>query len=465
MLEQTILSNLIFNEDYCKKVYPFIKEEYFDDNSYKKIFNTFSSYINKYNGSPSIEALKISIDNRKDLNEDSFKDVIKTIDVFKIDENTNQEWLISETEKFCQDKAVYNAIRQSILVLDGKDKNLDKGSIPKLLNDALGISFDNNIGHDFLEDYEARYDYYHRKEERLDTDLDFINKITKGGFPRKSMTILLATSGGGKSLTKCHLAAQQLLYGRNVLYITMEMAEAEIARRIDANIMNITLDEVKDIPLDVLEKRMSRFKDKTVGKLIIKEYPTGSAHSGHFRHLLNELRLKKNFKPDFVCIDYLNICASARVKDSNSYGLVKAVAEELRGLAMEFDFALLSSSQYNRGAYGSTDIDMQNVSESMGTIFTSDAIFALISTEELEQMGQLMIKQLKNRWGDISQHRRFVIGIDRAKMKLFNLEETAQSNMMNEDKPTFDKGKFSEQFDSATKKGKKKQLFEVGEIS
>lgn len=468
MIEHTILSNLLYNEEYCRKVLPYIKEDYFDDEGHRKIFTTYSDYVDIYKQPPSVEALKISIDKRKDLNEEGFKVIMQAVDGLRIDSATNQEWLVAETEKFCQDKDLYNAIRRSILILDGQDKELDKGAIPQLLSDSLGISFDAHIGHDFLEEYEARYDYYHRREERLDFDLDLMNKITKGGLPRKSMTVLLATSGGGKSLFKCHLAAQHLLFGRNVLYITMELAEEEVARRIDANIMDITLDEVKDLPLHVMEKKISRFKSKTPGKLIIKEYPTGSAHAGHFRHLLNELRLKKNFTPDIIFVDYINICASQRVKGvaaANSYTLVKSIAEEIRGLAMEFNVAVVTSSQFNRSGYDNSDVDLTNTSESMGIVHTADAIFALISSEELANLGQLMVKQLKNRWGDLGYYRRFVLGIDRSKMKLYNLEESAQENVTSEPvldtaQSVFDISDFGE----ALKPGKKKsRLFDTGE--
>ena len=475
MLENTILSNLIYNDEYCRKVFPYIKEEYFDDNSMRKIFATYADYVNEYKEPPSIEALKISIDKRKDLNEEMFKDVNKIIDSLKTDEKTNQEWLVTETEKFCQDKDLYNSIRKAILILDGQDKEYDKGAIPKLLSDSLGISFDTNIGHDFLEDFESRYDFYHRKEERLEFDIDLLNKITKGGLPRKSMTVLLATTGGGKSLVKCHHAATCLMYGKNVLYITMEMAEEKIAQRIDANLLDVTLDELSEMPRDVYERKINRLKDKTPGKLIVKEYPTGSAHAGHFRHMINELKLKKNFTPDIIFIDYLNICASSRVKGAaaaNSYTLVKSIAEEIRGLAMEFNVPIVTSSQFNRSGYDNSDVDLTNTSESMGITHTADAIFALITSEELEGLGQLMIKQLKNRWGDLSYFRRFVIGIDRSRMKLYNLEDSAQKNVQAEpkaesDKPAFDKGAFAEQWDNESKgkRGKKKQLFEVGELT
>jgi KaiC/GvpD/RAD55 family RecA-like ATPase len=451
-------------------VFPYIKEEYFDDNSLRKIFSTYSEYVNEYKEPPSIEALKISIDKRKDLNESSYKEVVSLIDELKVDKDTNHQFLVDETEKFCQDKDLYNSIRKAILILDGQDKENDKGAIPKILSDSLGISFDTHIGHDFLEDFESRHEYYHRKEERLPFDIEILNKITKGGIPRKSMTVLLATTGGGKSLVKCHMAATSLMFGKNVLYITMELAEEEVARRIDANIMDITLDEVKQVPLDVFEKRMSRYKSKTPGKLIIKEYPTGSAHAGHFRHLLNELRMKKNFVPDVVFVDYLNICSSSRVKGAaaaNSYTLVKSIAEEIRGLAMEFDIAIVTSSQFNRSGYDNSDVDLTNTSESMGITHTADAIFGLITSEDLESLGQIMIKQLKNRWGDLSYYRRFVVGIDRSRMKLFNLEDRAQTGVQseavnNDDKPTFDKSSFGQQWDVKPKN--KKNLFEVGEL-
>ena len=432
MLEKTILSNLILNEDYSRKVYPYLKEDYFDDNALRKIFATCCEYVDKYKEPPSKEALKLAIDKRTDLSEDVYRQVHEVINDLHIDKDTNQSFLLDETEKFCQDKDLYNAIRKSILILDGQDKDFDKGSIPKLLSDSLGISFDSSVGHDFLSDFEDRYEHYHKKEERIPFDIDIFNKITKGGLPRKSMTVLLATTGGGKSLLKCHMAANHLMYGKNVLYITMEMAEEEIGRRIDANIMDITLDEVKEIPRDVYEKRMNRYKSKTTGKLVIKEYPTGSVHSGHFRHLINELKLKKNFEPDVIFLDYLNICASARVKGnaaSNSYNLVKSIAEEVRGLAMEFNCAVVTSSQFNRDGYGNSDVDLTNTSESMGITHTADCILGLVTSEALDELGQLMIKQLKNRWGDLGYYRRFLVGIDRAKMKIYELEESAQKNI------------------------------------
>lgn len=438
MLEQTIVSNLIYSDEYCRKVLPFLKADYFDDPSLKKLFTVFGDYVAEYKAPPSKEALRILVDNLKDVNESAFNDITATLDGLKVDPDTSQDWLLNETEKFCQDKDLFNAIRRAILILDGKDKELDKGSIPKLLSDSLGVSFETNIGHDFLNDSEDRFDFYHIREERLPFDLEILNKITKGGLPKKSLTVLLATTGGGKSLMKCHVAASALMQGKNVLYVTLEMAEERIAQRIDANLLDVTVDELMHMDKASYSYKIQQLKKKTPGKLIIKEYPTGSAHAGHFRYMLNELRLKKNFVPDLICIDYLNICASSRIKgDANSYTLVKSVAEELRGLAMEFDCAILTSSQYNRSAYGTSDVDLTNTSESMGLAFTADAIFALISTDELEELGQIMIKQLKNRWGDLGYYRKFLVGIERAKMKLFDLEASAQDSIQggNSDKP------------------------------
>ena len=475
MIEQTILSNLVFNEEYFRKVFPYIKSEYFDDNSLKKVFDTYSEYAEQYKQPPSAEALKISLDNRKDMNEDLYQNVMSTVDSLKRDPDTSLDWLVKETEKFCQDKDLFNSIRKAILIIDGEDKDNDKGSIPTLLSDSLGISFDTSIGHDYIDDYESRYDFYHKKEERLPFDIDLLNKVTKGGLPRKSMTVLLATTGGGKSLVKCHAAASYLMTGKNVVYITMEMAEERIAERIDANMMDTTLDDLKVMPRDVYEKRINRIKSKSTGKLVIKEYPTGSAHAGHFRHLLNELKMKRGFTPDVVFIDYLNICASSRVKGAaaaNSYTLVKSIAEEIRGLAMEFNCAIVTSSQFNRDGYGNSDVDLTNTSESMGITHTADCILGLITSEELDNLGQLMIKQLKNRWGDLSYYRRFVVGIERAKMQIYDLEDNAQNGIGQgqsvansqprpsvsfDDGPAFDKTAFGQ--------GSKKTLFSAGGIS
>lgn len=473
MIEQTVLTNLVFNDEYYRRVYPYIKSEYFDDLTQKKIFDTYSKYVDEYKEPPSVEALKISLDKRKDLNEESYKNIMETVDGLKRDKDTNLDWLVKETEKFCQDKDLFNSIRRAILVIDGEDKELDKGSIPDLLTKSLSISFDTSVGHDFIDDAESRYDFYHKKEERMPFDIELLNKVTKGGLPRKSMSVLLATTGGGKSLVKCHMAANYLMTGKNCLYITMEMAEERIAERIDANMMDVSLDDLKIMPRDVYQKRIDRIKSKCTGKLVVKEYPTGSAHVGHFRHLLNELKMKKGFTPDVIFIDYLNICASARVKGAaaaNSYTLVKSIAEEVRGLAMEFNCAVVTSSQFNRDGYGNSDVDLTNTSESMGITHTADCILGLITSEELDNLGQLMIKQLKNRWGDLGYYRRFVVGIDRSKMQLYELEESAQRGLTGatsntaptssnnyDDTPIFDKGSFG--------KSKKSGLFSAGDLT
>lgn len=452
-IEKTILSYLLFNKEYFQKVYPYIKEDYFEDLAYQKIFDSVSDYVVEYKEPPTKEVLKISLEDRKDLNEDQYKEAINQLSDLSIDDKTNIDWMIDQTEKFCQDRDLYNSIRRAILILDGQDKELDKGSIPELLSDSLSINFDTHVGHDFLEDYEARHEYYNKKEVRLPFDVDLMNKITKGGIPRKSLTLFLGGTGTGKSIVKCHMAATNLMHGKNVLYITMELGEEEVARRIDANIMDITVDEVATIPLKTFEKRMNTYKSKTPGKLIIKEYPTGSANTAHFRHLLNELRQKKGFVPDAIYIDYLNICASSRIKGAaaaNSYTLVKSIAEEVRGLAMEFNVPIVSSSQLNRDGYNNSDVDLTNTSESMGITHTADAIFALMTSEDLESMSQIMVKQLKNRWGDISRNRKFVIGMDKARMKLYNTEQSSQNNVINDssqtntDRPIMDNSAFNE---------------------
>jgi KaiC/GvpD/RAD55 family RecA-like ATPase len=468
-LENTILANVIFNREYFSKVFPFIKEEYFDDNSSKKIFNSVTQYVEKYGEPPSMEALKISLENRKDLNETLFKEISEKVDELKIDKDTSIDWLTNETERFCQDKDLYNSIRRAILILDGQDKELDKGAIPEILSKSLSISFDKHIGHDFLEDFEKRYEYYHRKEERIPFDIDIMNTITKGGLPKKSMTLFLGTTGTGKSIVKCHMAASHLMFGKNVLYITAELSEEEVARRIDANIMGITLDEVPLLPLSSFEKKMEKYKEKTPGKLIIKEYPTSSAHVGHIRHLLNELKRKRGFVPDVLYLDYLNIMASVRVKagsSANSYTLIKSIAEEVRGLAVEHKIPIVTSSQLNRGAYENSDVDLSNTSESMGLGHTADAVFALISTEELQSLNQIMVKQLKNRWSDISLNRRFVVGMDKSRMKLYNTENSAQLEDFNKKKPEKGFGDKSDNSDKSSDWGfnnpkKKKSLFSV----
>ena len=447
MLEQTILSGLLHNEDYMRRVVPFLTDDYFDDFSEKSVYKSIVSYISDYNGVPTKEALRISIEEKSNISDDQYQSISQIITALDYDEKTDIEWLVDKTEKFCQDKAIYNAVRESILVLDGQHKDLDKGSIPELLSTALGVSFDQAIGHDFLEQPEDRFDFYHTKEDKIGFDLDLFNKITKGGLSRKSLSIALAGTGVGKTLFMTHCASANLMAGKNVLYITMEMAEEKISERIDANLMNTTMDSLQDMPKDVFMKRVQKVKDKTTGKLIIKEFPTASAGSAHFRHLLNELKLKKNFIPDMVYIDYLNICTSSRMKagaNVNSYTIIKAIAEELRGLAVEFNVPILSATQTTRTGYSSSDLNLEDTSESFGLPATADFMFGLISTEELEGLGQLMVKQLKNRWGDTNYLKRFIIGIDRSKMKLYDAEDSAQdlvndgqSNQKTDSKPSW----------------------------
>jgi len=435
MIEKTILSGLMYNETYIRKVIPFLKDEYFDNLDDKLLFQNIKTYVDKYNGLPTKEALRIAVEENEKLNEDRYKSINAVIDTLEYDVNTDIDWIVEKTEKFCQDKALYNAVRESILVLDSKNSELDRGSIPELLTKALGVSFDSNIGHDFLEDADSRFDFYHLKEEKISFDLDMFNKITKGGLSKKSLSIALAGTGVGKSLFMCHCAAANMMSGLNVLYITMEMAEERIAERIDANLLDFTLDELRDVPKDVYQKRLARVKSKTHGKLIVKEYPTASAGSGHFRHLMSELRLKKNFKADVVYIDYLNICMSSRLKvgsNVNSYTYIKAIAEELRGLAVEFNVPIMSATQTTRSGFGNSDVGLEDTSESFGLPATADFMFALISSEELEQLGQIMVKQLKNRWGPIDQYKRFMVGIDRSKMKLYDAEISAQEGMVDD---------------------------------
>ena len=438
MIEQTILASMVHNEGYVRKVLPFLKEDYFEDQNERFLYTTIKGYIDKYNGIPTKTALHLAVNESNNLNEERYKQITDAIDGMSYDEKTDIDWLVNTTEKFCQDKAIYNAVRQSILVLDGKVKDLDKGSIPQLLSDALGVSFDSNIGHDFLENYEERFDFYHRVEEKLEFDLSYFNKITKGGLNKKSLSIALAGTGVGKTLFMTHCASAFLMSGKNVLYITMEMAEERIAERIDANLMQETLDNLALLDRASYNRKLSKLKNVTSGKLIIKEYPTSSASANHFRHLLNELKLKKNFAPDVIFIDYLNICTSARIKNGsnvNSYTLVKSIAEELRGLAMEFNVPVMSATQTTRSGYGNSDVGLTDTSESFGLPATADFMFALISSEEMEKRNQLMVKQLKNRWGSTDNPTRFVIGINRSKMMLFDVEESAQVGITGGAKP------------------------------
>jgi len=450
-LEKKILKHLIHDEEYTRKVLPFIKSEYFSDQSEKTLFDQIQQYVTKYNSMPSKEALEIEIDNKVNLSDEQHKNAISLIKEISSEEITKDtEWLIDETETFCQEKAIYNGIMRSIQILDNKNtkETLDKGSIPTILADALSVSFDHHVGHDFLDDAETRYDFYHRVEKRIPFDLDYLNRITKGGLPEKSLNIVLAGTGVGKSLFMCHCAAANLSIGKNVLYITLEMAEERIAERIDANLMNIEVDRLTGLPKEAYLKKVERLREKTTGKLIIKEYPTASANVNHFKHLLNELKLKRQFLPDIIYVDYLNICSSSRMKmgnSVNSYTYIKAIAEELRGLAVEFRLPIVSATQTTRGGYSNSDVDLTDTSESFGLPATADLMFALISTEELEDLNQIMVKQLKNRYNDPTTNKRFVIGVDRAKMKLYDVEQVAQDGLLDSgqtDEPIFDKSEF-----------------------
>ena len=447
--ETLILSNLIRNEPFLRKALPFLKSEYLSESHEKKLFEHIKEFVIEYNTTPPIAALQIELKQSSKLTEGELSkslDLLKEISNDKTDQKI--EWLLDATEKFCQEKAVYNAIMDSIQILDGKDTNRSKGSIPSLLSDALGVSFDANIGHDYVDNFAERFDFYHRVEKRIPFDLEYFNKITKGGLPQKTLNIALAGTGVGKSMFMCHMSAAALLQNYNVLYITLEMAEERIAERIDANLLNVTLDDLMMMPKDMFEKRMGKLKEKVKGKLIIKEYPTASANASHFRALLNDLEMKKNFKPDIILIDYLNICSSARIKagaNVNSFTYVKAIAEELRGLAMERKVPIMSATQTTRSGFSNSDPGLEDTSESFGLPATADFMFALISNEELEQLGQIMVKQLKNRYGDINKYKRFTVGVDRSKMKFFDLEMKAQENVMQDQsiqsKP-FDKQKY-----------------------
>lgn len=433
-LEKTILKNLIYNEDYTRKALPFISEDYFSDDVEKILFKEIKNFVEKYKSLPTKESLIINLTEGKNLTENQLRGSLELISDLSSEvlEKTEIQWLTEQTEKFCQDKAIYNAIMESVQILDDKTAMKNKGSIPQLLADALGVSFDSHVGHDYLNDSDERFEFYHRKEKRIPFDLDFFNKITKGGLPAKTLNIALAGTGVGKSLFMCHVAASSISQGRNVLYITLEMAEEKIAERIDANLLNITIDDLHVISKNDYEKRFSAMKSKTQGKLIIKEYPTASANSSHFRSLLNELRLKKNFVPEIIFVDYLNICNSSRMKmgsSINSYTYIKAIAEELRGLAVEFGVPIFSATQTTRSGFSNTDLGLEDTSESFGLPATADFMFALITTEELEQLNQIMVKQLKNRYGDPSLNKKFVIGVDRSKMKLYDVESSAQSDI------------------------------------
>ena len=431
-VEFLILRNLLHNEEYLRKVVPFLKSEYFEDEKQKIVYQEIASFVEEYNELTTKEVLCIEIEKRKDITDSMFKDITSLID--ELDNSpADLQWLLDTTEKWCRDRAIYLALIESISLADGKDDTKGRDAIPSILSDALAVSFDNHVGHDYLIDYEERYESYHRKEDKIPFDLEFFDKVTKGGLPNKTLNIALAGTGVGKSLFMCHFASSVLLQGKNVLYITMEMAEEKIAERIDANLLNINMQDITDLPKQMFESKVNDISKKTQGTLIIKEYPTAAAHSGHFKGLLNELALKKSFRPDIIFIDYLNICASSRYRAAsnvNSYSYIKAIAEELRGLAVEANLPIVSATQTTRSGFASSDVDLTDTSESFGLPATADLMFALISTEELETLNQILVKQLKNRYNDPTIHKRFVVGIDRAKMRLYDCEQKAQEDII-----------------------------------
>jgi len=447
-IETQILTNLINNERYIRKVIPFMREDYFSEAEDRKVFQTIKTYVDKYNGTPTKSALLIALQEDRSVTEDLYLKCESNINGMNPEDNTDEAWLLDETEKYCKDKAIYNAIMESIQIIDGSNKEIGPDALPSLLSDALAVGFDNNVGHDYIENADKRYEFYHRLEEKVPFDLEYFNKITEGGLANKTLNIALAGTGVGKSLFMCHMASAAISSGKNVLYITLEMAEERIAERIDANMMNVPIQDLKDMPKKMFENRIGKINEKIQGRLIIKEYPTASAHAGHFKALLNELKLKKSFRPDIIFIDYLNICSSSRFRPgsaANSYTIIKSIAEELRGLAVESDVPIVSATQTTRSGYANSDVELTDTSESFGLPATADLMFALISTEELEQMGQLMVKQLKNRYSDPTVNKRFMVGIDRGKMRLYDLDESAQQGITDsgqDDGPAFDKGAF-----------------------
>ena len=454
-IEQTILTNLIYNEQYTRKVLPFIKGDYFSDRTERTVFEEIQKFVDKYNDLPNRNALEVELDSRNDLNEDDYKRVLSVVKTLEEDDNTNFDWLVETTEDFCKDKAVYNAIVDGIKIIDGKDKERGVDSLPSILTEALAVGFDNRVGHDYLCDADSRFEFYHKVEDKIPFDLDFFNRITKGGLPQKTLNIALAGTGVGKSLFMCHMAANCLSQNRSVLYITLEMAEERIAERIDANLMNISIDDLHELPKQMYDDKMNAITQKTTGQLIIKEYPTASAHSNHFRGLIKELAIKRSFKPDIIFIDYLNICASSRFKANgnvNSYMYIKAIAEELRGLAVETNVPIMSATQTTRSGFSNSDVGLEDTSESFGLPATADLMFALISNEELDELNQIAVKQLKNRYNDPTTNKRFVIGIDRAKMKLYDVEDAQQQGLAdsNQDtlaQPVFDLTDFASETD------------------
>jgi len=449
-LEVTILENLIYNEEYSRKVIPFIEPDYFQEQGQKIVFEETVQFITKYDTQITVEALLIEVSNRKDLTEQTLQDIQQLVGCLEKRPQDHQ-WLLDSTEKWCRERAIYLALMESISIADGQDDKKTQDAIPTILSDALAVSFDNNIGHDYFGNVEERYEYYHKKEEKIPFDLEYFNKITKGGLPNKTLNVALAGTGVGKSLFMCHVASSVLFQGKNVLYITMEMAEEKIAERIDANLLNVNIQDITDLPKPMFEGKIQTLLGKTQGQLIIKEYPTASAHSGHFKALLNELALKKSFRPDIIFIDYLNICASSRYRGNstvNSYSYIKAIAEELRGLAVESNVPIVSATQTTRSGYGNSDVDLTDTSESFGLPATADLMFALISTEELEGLNQIMVKQLKNRYNDPTMFKRFIVGIDRAKMRLYDVEQNAQEGVVDNghDKEDSPETKFKDKF-------------------
>lgn len=471
MIEQSILGGVLTDEEYARRVLPFLQLQYFRDDGQRVVLELIQNYLTKYNKTPSLDALAIDLTNRNGLSQKTFdaaKDTLANISKPDVD----IEWLCDQTEVFCQDRAVYNAIVESMNIIEDKDKEHGRGEIPKILQDALGVSFDTSVGHDYLEDFEHRYEFYHRREERIPFDLEYFNKITKGGLPRKTLNIILAGTGVGKSLAMCHFSATNLMQGKNVLYITLEMAEEKISQRIDANLLDVSVDALEELSHESFQKKMERVRTKTTGRLVVKEFPTAGAHAGHFRHLLNELRLKKKFKPDVIYIDYLNICASSRMKMGaavNSYTFIKSIAEELRGLAVEFNVPIVSATQTTRSGFDSSDLGLTDTSESFGLPATADIMFALINTEELEALGQLMVKQLKNRYNDLAYYKRFTVGVDRSKFRLFDVEQSAQEDIMNDtqrvasksaDRPINQFGERERQSGAVGTKGRKRGEFD-----
>lgn len=460
MIETTILAHLINNEEYTKKVIAYLKDEYFQDKNQKLVFNLINNYIDKYKSLPTKEALFIDLDAVEGVNQETIDKSRKIIASLDSEESTQLDWLVDQTEKFCQEKAVFNAIMQSIRIIDKKEGDLSKGSIPKILSDALAVSFDTRIGHDYIEDWEERWEYYHTTVSRIPFDLEYFNKVTNGGLPPKTLSVFLAGVNVGKTQLMCHCAGNNLRDGYNVLYITLEMSEEEISKRIDANLLDIPMDDIDAIPKDIFKKKIDRMREKTKGKLMVREYPTSQASTAHFRHLLNELRLKKTFKPDIVYVDYINICASSRIRrgQANSYEYVKAIAEELRGLAVEFELPIVSATQLNRSGFGSSDIDLTDTAESFGLPATADFMLGLITNDELEEMGQILCKQLKNRLGNKQTNKKFIIGVDRVKMRFYDVDQSAQEDI--HDGPVMDNSDFGERWDEeeeiATKPKNKK---------